>query len=122
MYHHGAVGGVEIRLLPHILVDHLHREDALGALHEQPQDLVLRLGQVDLLPIHPDAVAVQRQLHAMAAQGQVLGPGRGLPLALIDAVPPQQCLDPGAELRKGKGLGQIIVPARGQAQQLIGLL
>ena len=56
MHHDGAVGDVEIRLAPHGLVDDLHREDALGALHQQLEDLVLGLGQVGLLLVYPDPV------------------------------------------------------------------
>ena len=65
MQHDGAVGDVEIRLAPHGLVDDLHREDALGDLHQQLEDLVLGLGQVGLLLVHPDPVAVQRDAHAV---------------------------------------------------------
>ena len=65
MHHDGAVGDVEIRLAPHGLVDDLHREDALGALHQQLEDLVLGLGQVGLLLVYPDPVAVQRDAHAV---------------------------------------------------------
>ena len=65
MHHDGAVGDVEIRLAPHGLVDDLHREDAMGALHQQLENLVLGLGQVGLLLVHPDPVAVQRDAHAV---------------------------------------------------------
>ena len=61
----------------------------------------------------------------MELQHLGVGPGVvrfGLVFALIDAVAPQQGLDPGAQLREGEGLGQIVVAARRQAQKLIGFL
>ena len=46
----------------------------------------------------------------------------GRSLTLIDAVAAQQGLDPGAQLREGEGLGQVVVAACRQAQQLVRLL
>ena len=61
----------------------------------------------------------------MQLQHLVVGLGLarpGLILALIDAVAPQQGLDPGAQLCEGEGLCKVVVAACRQAQQLVRLL
>ena len=91
-------------------------------LHQEPEDFVFGLGEVDFLAVHPDPVAVQLQFHPVGGNPLDLRNGPRTGFALVDAVPAQQGLDPGTQLGKGKGFGQIVIPARRQSQQFVRLL
>ena len=122
VHHHRAVGNGEVGLVPNALVNGLGGENPLGPLHQQPQDLILNLGQIPLLSPHPHLVVVQGDGDALGREHVVLVGGARLALALVDAVAPQQGLHPGDELGVGEGLYQVVVPAGGKADELVRLL
>ena len=51
MYHYGIIGRIEIRFFPNALIQILDRIDLVRVFHQQVQDLVFQIGQIDQFPV-----------------------------------------------------------------------
>ena len=118
MYHHRVVAGIEIRLVPHALVEILHREHLPRVGGQQIQNAVLRSCQGHLLPVLPHQALVRIDLDISAAAQEVAGGGLGA----VDTVAPQHGLHPGDKFRVGKRFHQIVIAPHGKAHGLVRIL
>ncbi len=105
--------GVPAEVVVPDMIEDLHLgQHAVGVAHEVAQQLELGRGQLDLLAVAPDLVAVLIQLQVGELQ-----PWRRL--AAVPPGPAQHRADPGDDLFQAEGLGHVVVAAEGQAADLV---
>ncbi len=111
---HGTLAAQGL-LPPDGFVEGLGGEHLAGVGHEQMQNCVFRGGQGDVFPIHGHGLGpvVQRD----AADDDVSGAVRRV--AAQACVPAQHGPDPGQNLHGDEGLGDVVVGAHVQAQDLV---
>ena len=86
-------------------------------LHQQPQNVVFQGRQVHGVPVHGDGLGIVVQAHSADGHG-----GGGHMTAAQSHIPVQLGPDPGQQLHRVKGLGNIVVGSHIQPQHLVRVL